>query len=196
MKKIILSIKGFTVIEMMIAIIIAGLIIAAISSFFIVHFHSYKSSEKMIDLQYNGQVSINEISNIAIQAQGIYRICIYNELNILEEVDLQSTISKTLINQENEYAVFIINSQDIDEFHIIKLNKNNDLNYYISKESDLSNPIDYGVIGKNIKSINLSPIDGTSFKDSNSIEIEVELEKDDFNLTVNSQAKYRNKSKN
>lgn len=201
MKRIISSVKGFTVIEMMVAIIIAGLLTASIFSFLLVHIKSYKTTEDMVNLQYDGQIVLNQISNIAMESKGIYRISLINDASFLEEIELNSITNKISIDNEDEYIVFMSDSETIIEYHIFKFKGNNTLEYSLSKNADLSFPENYGVIGKNIKSFNLTPSKsnlsadsgGESFKASNGIEIELELEKDGSLLTVNTQAKYRNK---
>ncbi|MDA3846614.1 MAG: hypothetical protein PF505_08740 [Vallitaleaceae bacterium] len=83
------NIIGLTVVEVMVAIVIAGIISGAIGSYLMVHIKSYEVAQDVIDLQYEAQMALNGMSEIIMESRGLYEI---------QDQDGNSYVDGTLIN--------------------------------------------------------------------------------------------------
>lgn len=66
--------KGFTTIELILAIAIAGVIMGAVGSFLTFNLRGFNQAKDIIDIQYEGQLAINQLSSIAQESIGITAI--------------------------------------------------------------------------------------------------------------------------
>lgn len=66
--------KGFTTIELILAIAIAGVIMGAVGTFLTFNLRGFNQAKDIIDIQYEGQLAINQLSNIAQESLGITAI--------------------------------------------------------------------------------------------------------------------------
>ncbi len=62
---------GFTTVEMMVALLIAGIIMAAIGTFLVFHVNGFNESRNIIALQREGQLTMNQLSEMLSESTGI-----------------------------------------------------------------------------------------------------------------------------
>ena len=66
--------KGFTVIELILAIAIAGIIMGALGSFLTFNLRGFNATKDIIDIQYEAQLTMNQLTDIMKESGGILTI--------------------------------------------------------------------------------------------------------------------------
>ena len=66
--------KGFTVIELILAIAIAGIIMGALGTFLTFNLRGFNATKDIIDIQYEAQLTMNQLSDIMKESGGILEI--------------------------------------------------------------------------------------------------------------------------
>ncbi|PKM96168.1 MAG: hypothetical protein CVU84_00165 [Firmicutes bacterium HGW-Firmicutes-1] len=196
MYKMIRSNQGFTVAEMFLAVLIAGIITSAISTFIMIHIKTYEETKNIIDLQYEGQTALNQMAKTAMESAGVH--------NMNGVTDLSLITTEQAVDGVDEFIAFKqITGYDITEqptyiYHIFTMKSNDQIRYSTSVNSDLSSAIDRGIFAINIISMRFTPgknnaTSNESFETARSIEIEFSFINDGSDLNVKTQAKFRNK---
>ncbi|MBC8157098.1 hypothetical protein H7X64_02915, partial [Armatimonadetes bacterium] len=84
--------NGFSVVEMMAALLIAGSIIGVVGSFLVIHLKSYSVTQSVVDVQYEAQIALNQMSEIVMESKGVcnlsgaYQILDQNRNNLATNV--------------------------------------------------------------------------------------------------------------
>lgn len=139
--------KGFTLVELLITLGLAGIVVSVVMSFFITNIKSYETISTESELQYQSQYIINFMTNKILEA------------NNVKSVNGDSDMSgETLINN-------IIFEHGTEEFNF-EVNDRK-LNYIIG--------LDVSEIGKYIESLIIEPIPEGKFKEANGLKIELIL---------------------
>lgn len=196
--------KGFTVVELMIAVLIAGMITVAISSYLLAHIKAYKASEDIIDLQYDGQVALNQISKIAMESTGLSHL-FKVEAGGIEADQMTEANGVVLENIGDTFAFHKLELDGTDGYYIFTLRADGVLEYSQSVNDDLSSPTDVSIFARNIRQITITPGKSNkdpsvisseeNFSDTKSVDIGFYLENDGSDLIVTTQAMFRNKKK-
>lgn len=63
------SIKGFTLIELIVTLGLAGIILTVVMSFFISNYRSYETINTKSEVQYQSQYIINYMTNVILEAE-------------------------------------------------------------------------------------------------------------------------------
>ncbi len=63
--------QGFTVIELMVATLIAAIITGAIGSFLVIHIKSFEATKDLVDIQYDSQIALNGLGEIIMESKGV-----------------------------------------------------------------------------------------------------------------------------
>lgn len=195
--------KGFTIVELMVAVLIAGIITAVITSYLLAHIKSYKTAEDVVDIQYEGQLALNQISKIAMESSGVTHIITLDALGV--EIDHMTSDVTVVLDDNGEYIAFRELAQNgINEtYHIYTIRDNGVINYSQSDYGNLSNPTPESLFTRNVVGLSVTPgknnLDSLlmstseSFINANSIDLALSFNKDDAILEVKTQAKFRNK---
>lgn len=198
------SVKGFTIVELMVALLIAGIITAVVTSYLLAHIRSYKTAEDVIDIQYEGQLVLNQMSKIAMESTGVSNIVTIDDVSGVELDQMDKNIS-IILDDNGEYIAFReLAENGINEtYHIYTIRDNGVINYSQSNYANLSNPTAESVFTRNVVFLSVTPGKSTldssltssneTFNQSNSIELAISFNKDDAMLEVKTQAKFRNK---
>lgn len=190
-------------IELMVAIAIAGIISSAIGAFMIFHISSYESTKKIIDIQYESQVGLESFGKIAMESKGIYKLedssgvdKLATSLEIVnprfivfksEDLDAVTTIEIPIY-----YAYFIDYTKDeiyfqqcSDEVEIISFynSTKNNTNLFMQYVDSIT----ISQIGKDING--LVP----SYADTNAIQLQLNMKNHDAEFTISNQYEFRNK---
>jgi len=197
------NIKGLTIVEVMVAIIIAGIISAAIGSFLVVHIKSYEVAQDVIDIQYEAQVALNGMSEIIMESRGLYEI---------QDQDGHSYIDGTLINDGyvSNARVLVFEGLEVGTlplYHVfIKEDGISDIMYYNTTNAAILDDIGRETLyARNVSNMAVIAAQGSynsaddpsefeSFDESGGIEIDLSLQRgdDDNTLEIRTIAKYRN----
>jgi len=142
--------KGFTLVELLVTLGLAGIIISLVMSFFIANIKSYQTINTNAELQYQSQYIINYMTNKLLEANGI----------------------KSVNGDKEESGTQVIN--DITYFHgseqlKFKVDSNKKIIFF-----DSTNNIE---LGSNVFSLKMSPIpNDKQFAEASGLEIELILE--------------------
>lgn len=95
---------GITMIEMMIAIVIAGIIMGTISSFIMVHMKSYEVTQQLVSIQYDSQIVLNQIAEIAMESQGLEALEVAGVSQLLED----DIVAPTILSFKEDLGAYYI----------------------------------------------------------------------------------------
>lgn len=203
MKDPLRSQNGFTVVELMVAVLIAGAVTAVITGYLLAHIRSYEAAKAIVDIQYEGQLALNQMSRIAMESTGVTHIVTIDEVTGAE---IDNMDKKTIItlNDDGEYIAFRELEEDGSElYHIYTVRNNNIINYSQSEHNDLSDPTTESLFARHVVALSVTPgksnrdssliSDNEDFQEAYSIDLELDLESGDATLNLKTQAKYRNK---
>lgn len=77
--------KGFTTIELIIAITIAGIIMGAVGTFMTFNLRSFNATTDIIDIQYEGQLAMTQLVDIIRESKGVESITGYTTTDATDE---------------------------------------------------------------------------------------------------------------
>lgn len=141
--------KGFTLVELLVTLGLAGIIISTVMSFFIANIKNYKAINTSAELQYQSQYIINYMTNKFLEANNIISV------NSNVDESGKKDISDITFKLESDVLKFQVDASD----KIIFVDKN-------------SNSIE---LGNNVLSLCMTPIPDGKFTDANGLEIELIL---------------------
>ncbi len=189
--------NGFTMTELMVAILIAGIITAVASAYFVGHIKSYKTAENIVDIQYEGQMLINHISRVALESSGIYRIGKADDTGVIsDKIDSNAKIE---INSKDEFFAFAKKLSDGSMvYEIYTIGDDNTVIFSKSVEEDLSIQTESNVLSKYVDNIQMSPQTtmvnaNLTFEQSDSMGINISLNKNKSELSFGTEVSFRNK---
>lgn len=185
--------QGISVIEVMLAITIAGMIAGAITSFLFIHVKSFELSKNIIDLQYETQMSINQFGRVAMESMGLeYLQDATNNGALAETGDLIDPLAIAFFKSNTHITIFQYDSTE--------------KTIYFRDEVELADATNGGphnldrtvnnwyVFAEDVESWTLnSGVSGDTFLDTNHINIELEFNHNDITLTLSNLFHMRNK---
>lgn len=189
--------NAFTMTELMVAILIAGIITAVASAYFAAHIKSYKTAENIVDIQYEGQMLINHISRVALESSGLYRVGKTDAVGVIS--DEMNSSTKIDINEKNDFFAFIEKLSDGSiVYNIYTVGDDNTILFSKSSEEDLSNQTEVSILAKYVESIEIAPQKTTvnaylTYEQSDGIGVNISLLKDKSELDFGTEVTFRNK---
>lgn len=178
---------GFSVVEMITAIAITGMIMGVIGLFLTVHIKSYKVTGEVTNVQYEGQLVLNQMVKMAMESKGIFSI--NNNSTALDSINETSIFLLVFLRNDGYYDAFFKPS-DEDVLYYQKFDDETDFNL-LDANSDVSDIMDK--MSEYISTVTIAPYEGESFKNTASIEISLNMEDGDVGYTSKTQVKFRNK---
>lgn len=182
--------RGFTTIELILAIAIAGIIMGAVGSYLVFNLQGFNATQDVISVQYEGQLAMNQIVDIAKESTGIMAV---------------SNDSGSAINMPDT----VITPVSIEFRHNVREGMSEYTHIYtISYDEDtdiISCEIDYDVnaasltdvtyiLAEKVVGFTIEPLgQNVSFGMTDSIQINLTLQDNDANLELQSHVKFRNK---
>jgi prepilin-type N-terminal cleavage/methylation domain-containing protein len=202
LKKIRTFNEGFTVIELILAIAIAGIIMGAVGSYLVFNLASFNDTKDIIDIQYEGQLAINQLTDIARESTGIIEI-----KNILDTSELNSDGK---INNPSELVFYHKKLNGLGNSELTKYAIKYDFsistmtceitsNYNASTNLPAS-PTDSYVMAKQIASFQVEPTNMGStstvdFEYAKSLIMYFDMADGDATMSMHSEVKFRNYNK-
>lgn len=180
--------NGFSVVEMMLAILISGMIMGVVGTFLVVHVKSFKVNQEIVDVQYDGQIVLNQMVKIAMQSEGIYSID--NDMGTPNALDATGSRTPFLLvfnNSDGSYDVFFSLNSSLYYQNTTSLTDFNMLTNTSALPTTMSKMCD------NINVFRIIPTEGADFRNTRSIEIALEIQNNEIQLTSSTQVKFRNK---
>jgi len=177
--------KGFTLIEMLITLALLGIVMAAISSFFLSNYRTLNNVSKELDFQREGEKAINLIIEKAMESKGIGEIQPNNNSNSSDEKDVTKVVFK----------IPTATGETIEQGHVFSLtefNGENQLRYGKGTLDTSTNTYNVStdiVIARGIKSIEFKSGQGEAIKEAKSVEVIMLLDQE----PIKSQVYFRNK---
>jgi prepilin-type N-terminal cleavage/methylation domain-containing protein len=190
---------GFSVVEMLLAIVIAGLIMGAIGSFLMIHIKSFETTLDVIDVQYEGQLAFNTLGTIAMESQAIDYISDGTNDLTATNTEILDPISIVFINGDGSYTSFYYDKTNKKIlFMDTPTSTSETARRDISNVSDTSLWYDFAF---NIASWKITPgVTPTSgiaetYAAANNMYVYMELEDDGSMLTLSNLFEFRNVKK-
>lgn len=180
MSKLLKDTKGLSLVELVVAIAVTAILSTSIGLFFIIFVKNYEGTKDNLDIQYEAQVSLNEMTRIAMESKGI------SHVNTLEASGVSGVITNPIMvafESEDDGGNTI--------YHVFSYN-NNTVYYDDTTDASTYNQYEFA---NNISNfiIEPSPYNTDNFSETNSIKIIFEIKKGDAKLDVNTVVKFRNK---
>lgn len=179
--------KGFTTIELIIAIAIAGIIMGAVGTFLVFNLRGFNITKDIIDIQYEAQLAMNQMSNIAMESTGI----------ILIEDDLDNDLSAGYGAVAPDELVFYHFSDEsgIEERTTYTLtydvsNPNNRKIYIDQTNHDTSTEPQY-ILAQYLTDFRIEPTNGRNFADTKSMTIYMAFQDGDAVMDIKTEVKFR-----
>jgi prepilin-type N-terminal cleavage/methylation domain len=174
--------KGFSFIELILALAISSMVLSIIYAFYISNLKTNTRTETRSQLQYEGENFIKSVSKYAMQANGIAQILGTNG-NAITGGTLSSNISIISFN----YPTSIDDATPINASYT-----------YDSTSRIVNISMDSGatqkILCKYVDSISVQTLDGAaSYNDTNGIKITISLSKDGESYTLSDNLYFRNK---
>jgi type II secretory pathway component PulJ len=181
--------KGITVVEIMVALAMTGLIITAIGSFMTVNMKGYNSTKSSVNLQYEAQLIMNMLIDTLMEVSDIKLIQDQENdegsINLLEEV--KGKLGK---------VVFIIPRKGSDgnkrEYEVTLYREDGTQNL-ILKNEEISPEGE--ILTNRLKELTIESVDGKTLKTCKGIRINLVLENEEQEMTIRNEVKFRNGSK-
>ena len=178
--------KGFTTIELILAIAIAGIIMGAVGTFLNFNLKGFNATKEVIDIQYEGQLAMNQLTAIAKESMGIE--------DILDEAGNPSIdVANVIVNPKK--IIFHHKDKDpvvgITEYEIGYNPSSQELTCKVTKEGISQSYI----MANRIEQLRVEPTNGIDFEYTKSIQIFLEMADGDAKMSTQSQVKFRNYEK-
>lgn len=158
--------KGFTMIELLIALCISAIVVGLIFSFFTVSYKNYKSIRNDLELQFQSQYILNYMADKIINSNSISLIrgeaAIYSMTSV-RDAGIEYPANKISFKFGNK-------SDENYVFHIV----NGDIRYTVG-EKDAKPTAE---LGKFADSMYVSLLRDGSFQDANAVVIKIVMKKD------------------
>lgn len=178
--------SGFSVVEMMLAIVIAGILVGAIGGFLMMHIKSFETTKSVVDTQLEGQIAINTFGKVAMEAQSI-------EL-LLDESDVDQKGTNVEIINPKRIVFKSLDDAGHDEYFVLTyipledklvFKQTSDSTYVLGTEYDFA---------YYIKDWKLSPgIGGKNYGETDNIYITVNMSTGGAEVELSNLFKLRNK---
>ncbi len=178
---------GLSAVEMMVAIVIAGMVIGSLTAYLTTHIRSFETTVDVIDVQYEGQLAYSALGKVAMESTGISFV--YDGI-----ID-QTQSSLAILNPVS--VVFENSDKSAYNFYFDQVNqkiifKREELD--ANKETLDITADDWYDFAFNVSSWTINPgINGKTYKDTDHIQIEMTLEDGEVTLNLSNLYKMRNK---
>ncbi|MCF8018255.1 MAG: prepilin-type N-terminal cleavage/methylation domain-containing protein [Vallitaleaceae bacterium] len=174
--------KGFTTIELILAIAIAGIIMGAVGTFLNFNLKGFNATKEIIDIQYEAQLAMNQITAIAKESKGIEDIFDQGGNSRIDSPDLLINPSKIIFHQEDPIEGTIEFEIDYDPITRV-------LTCTIIQPDGSSQSYP---MASRIEAFSVAPTNDVDFEYTKSIQIFLDMTDGDANLSTQSQVKFRN----
>lgn len=176
--------KGFTVVELILAIAIAGIIMGAIGSFLVFNLKGFNVTKNVIDIQYEGQLAMNQLTSIAMESEGIEAI---KDENDADSIDVTTPISvnevlfnhKELNGVNEETTTYLISYDDTAKKLSVKIT-------YPDTSTDSY------VMARYVTGFSLEATGGQDFEMTKSVEMHLSFGENMSKIDLQSHVKFRN----
>lgn len=178
--------KGFSVVEMMLAITIAGILVGAIGSFLMMHIKSFETTKSVVDIQLEGQIAINTFGKQAMEAEYID--------GIIDEFDIDQKATNTVISNPKQIIFKKLDNSGNDEYFIIEFVPLDDkLIFKQTPNADYTGGIWYD-FAYHVRDWSLSPgIGGDNYEDTDNAYITLNMSLGGAEVEISNLFKFRNK---
>ncbi|PKM57874.1 MAG: hypothetical protein CVU98_03880 [Firmicutes bacterium HGW-Firmicutes-3] len=174
--------KGFTTIELILAIAIAGIIMGAVGTFLNFNLKGFNATKEIIDIQYEGQLAMNQITAIAKESKGIEDIFDQGGSSRIDSPDVLINPSKIILHQEDPIEGTI-------EFEIEYDPSTRVLTCTINQPDGSSQSYP---MASRIEQLRVAPTNDVDFEYTKSIQIFLDMVDGDAKMSTQSQVKFRN----
>ncbi len=180
---------GFTLVELLVVLLISSVVLALLGTLITFNVKSFNNSRDMMDIQYESQMAMNQLSEIFSEATYIEAMVISD--GITETAynlnDLDSLIDKCNIISVLVHCDVLESGTYLDKVNNISYDKN---------ENKIFNEIDGESyeLARNVNYIWIRPVNG-SMSSANLFEINLELENNGKTINLIQQVKMRNKER-
>lgn len=174
--------KGFTTIELILAIAIAGIIMGAVGTFLNFNLKGFNATKEIIDIQYEAQLAMNQITAIAKESKGIEDILDQGGSSRIDSPDLLINPSKIIFHQEDPIEGTIEFEIDFDPSTRVLT-----CTITLPDGSSQSYPM-----ASRIEAISVAPTNDVDFEYTKSIQIFLDMTDGDAKMSTQSQVKFRN----
>ncbi len=175
--------KGFTTVEVLISVVISSIVMGAVGSFLVFNVKGFKETKDTIDVQYEGQMVMNQIVDLLTESCGI------------EDIDgTDTSTGNTVAYESYETAIpsSLVIKQKVDSAGVF-VEKEYKIKYNSAEEKIMveTDGVTYE-LGRYISKFEVSPTRG-SYKDTNTLSIKIEITKNGKQVLLENQVKMRNK---
>lgn len=169
--------RGFTLVELLVALGLASIIISLVMSFLIANVRSYKAINNETELQYQSQYILNFMTNKILEASSIECVRDNNNIN-LKDSQIEEQISEiSFLRENNTKYSFKVSDDEI---------------IYIDGSTN-------NVLGSNVEGMWISPISinasAPNFTTAKSIKIRLKLSKGNRSYEAKQTVYMRNNKK-
>jgi len=178
--------RGFTVIELIVSIAIAGIIMGAIGSFLLFNIRGFNATKDAIDIQYEGQLAMNQLTNIARESEGIKIIKDENgvdRLNLANEITVSEVVfeHKKLVLGTEQTTTYVLKYDSSSEKITMNVKDNS------------GTVVETYEMTKYLTGFTLKPTGSQDFEGTNSMEVHLIFRKKAAQIELQSHIKFRNK---
>lgn len=178
--------KGFTTIELMVAILIAGIIMGAVGSFLTFHIQSFNANQAVVNTQYEGQLAMNQLTDIAMASEGITAISNLSGTSLLTNTGVV-TPYKVTFRQEERLPSGVVQGV----LYELTYDQTTATMTMIITRDGLAEP--FYIFATHVIDFKIQANDGLSFGQARAINVNMSLQDGDAKLELQTQVKFRNK---
>lgn len=181
--------NGFTTIELILAIAIAGIIMGAVGTFLTFNLRGFNITKDIIDIQYEAQLAMNQMTNIAQESTGIMVI----EDSSGTDLSLTTTpVSPDEIVFYNFYEDTGVERQTTYTLTYDVSSPTNKKIYIDTTYHDGSTDPQY-ILAQYLTEFTITPSDGQNFSSTKGMTIYMAFRDGDAVMDLKTEVKFRNK---
>ncbi|MBN2221461.1 MAG: prepilin-type N-terminal cleavage/methylation domain-containing protein [Vallitaleaceae bacterium] len=184
--------SGFTVVELMTAIVIAGIITGVIGTFLLVHIKSFETTKDIVDIQYDTQLAMNSLNKTILEGKRAF---------IVKEDPLvvgQGIVDTTISGISTPFCIGFVNKDN--SVILFQYHATNKMIYFsqysaysTTYATDLSSGSWYEFIS-NVEQWSFETIpSNTLFDQADALQISLSLNKNGAIIDLSNTFKFRNK---
>lgn len=179
---------GFTTIELIVAIAIAGIIMGAVGTFLTFNLRSFNTTTDIIDTQYEGQLTMTQLVDILKSSDGVRTVSGHTDADatIASRLDAAYKIIPTAL--EVHHSQWNGVSEEVTQYLITYDGAKDILECRVTQPD---NTVIEFEVGRYVTGFYITPV-GSDFEMARSFLIELELAENDASLAIESQVKIRN----
>ncbi len=181
--------EGFSTVELLVALLISSIIVTAIGSMLSFNIKSFKHSRETIDVQYESQIAMNQLTSLLSEATYIESVVVFDGAfeTTYDLSNLDTLLDKNEIISLSFHSDFLEGTSYVDKLYTLNFDKaNNIISNTIESESY--------ELARNVTGFWIAPING-SMKSANLFEITLEFDNNGKTLSLVQQVKMRNKER-